>query len=87
VDVDDELFQRLVHVSTESKEHTLAFLRDDDARSAVMDLVGEGGSLSIEGSRVHVQVVMAQDTDHFDPALIEVETAVLLHHLHRVGSA
>ena len=79
--LDDPLFQRTVKVWTDTPAETLAFLGNEHARSAVMDLVGEDALIELFGGRIRVAVVHTQDVDGFDPALIQVETMVLCAHL------
>lgn len=76
---DDPAFDRLVYVSTSTADQTAAFLRDDGAQSAIMDLVGERAKVWIADDRVQARATSAEA--HPDPVRLEAEVAVLMVHV------
>ena len=77
--VNDPLFNKLVLATSATKPLTRQFLESEGAQSALMDLVGEGGTIQVRGSSISVQV--RQEGSAPDQARIEAETAVLMAHL------
>ena len=81
--VGDPLFDKLVLARGTPADRLSRFLGGDGAQSALMDLVGEGGTITVRGPEVDV-VVEARDMP--DQARIESELAVLMTHLEGFGA-
>jgi hypothetical protein len=78
----DPLFNKMVYASGDTSMRS--FLESDGAQSAVMDLVGELGTIHVGGSSVSVSVTQ-QDTAP-EQARIEAEVAVLMAHVAAFGA-
>ena len=77
----DPLFDKLVYANGSPGDAMTRFLEDDGAQSAVMDLVGEMGTVQLNGRTLKVSV-QSNDAPP-DSARIEAEVAVLMAHLER----
>ncbi len=77
----DPLFDKLVYATGTPVDVLSDFLEDDGAQSAVMDLVGEMGTIRLQGNRTSVSVQSTEAPP--DASRIEAEVAVLMAHLER----
>ena len=55
--VGDSSFDSKVYITTSNKESTLRFLKNDDVKALVLELVGDGGTVAVNGSRVDVHAL------------------------------
>ncbi len=75
--IDDPTFDAAVYIDTEDKEATAAFLGNEMLRTAIFDIVVQGGRVSIEGGEVICE--LAEDEPIFMGDMARVVMAVLNH--------
>ncbi len=80
----EPLFDRTVFVTSPTAAATARLLADEGAQSALMDLVGEGARVDVDGASVDVVI---RRPDPPDVARLTAEVAVLMAHLRAFAEA
>lgn len=74
----DPTFDDLIAVMSKTKEFTRAFLQLEGPQNAVMELVGEGGKVFLNGGQLQCKAV-SRETLTAQP--FHLQACVLMHHL------